>query len=238
MRKNQLIHNNVTSHRRRQTDEAENWPCQYAPCQCRWMSSGTCCQEKKGKGGFIGMVPVENTPMLKSAKQLLKNSLISVYQVFHISLPEFHSLFIVCFGLVWLCLLILLWEFFFWKKRNTNWQWRFYLKCIGWPLDHHCLCNCFVALTPYQLSWWYLFIPSMNVDLPRPYMDKIYGRVLPLHLFSTWMWLWLSLSYTTSNRYSSHDSHGIELKEERGRNWYINSRGRSCLHQKAVVFIK
>ena len=46
------------------------------------------------------MVPVENTPMLKSAKQLLKNSLISVYQVFHISLPEFHSLFIVCFGLV------------------------------------------------------------------------------------------------------------------------------------------
>ena len=54
------------------------------------------------------MVPVENTSMLKSAKQLSKNSLTSVYQVFHISLPEFHFLFIVCFRLVQLCLLMLL----------------------------------------------------------------------------------------------------------------------------------
>ena len=32
------------------------------------MSSGTCCQEKKGKGSFTGVAPVKNTPMLKVAK--------------------------------------------------------------------------------------------------------------------------------------------------------------------------
>ena len=100
-------------------------------------------------------------------------------QFFIYILLGFHSHFIVCSGLVWLCLLMLLWAFFSWKKRSINWQWRFYLKSNRWLLGNHCLCNRSGVLIPCQLSWWHLFMPSMNTGLCRLYGWGIRTRSCP-----------------------------------------------------------
>ena len=68
---------------------------------------------EKAKEVFIGVMPVENAPMLKSAYQFLRKFLTNVPLVFSCPFTWVpFPFFIVCFGLVQLCLLMLFWAFF------------------------------------------------------------------------------------------------------------------------------
>ena len=71
-------------------------------------SSVPTVKKRKAKEVFTGMRPTKNTLMLKSAYQFSKKFLTIVSLIFPVLLPGFHFPFIVCFGLVQLCLLMLL----------------------------------------------------------------------------------------------------------------------------------
>ena len=62
------------------------------------MIFGTYVKIRKAKEVFIGEMPVENAPMLKSAYQFSKKFLTSVSLIFHVSLPEFRFPF---YSLLW-----------------------------------------------------------------------------------------------------------------------------------------